>query len=29
MTEGHGPIRLCRADERDTILRIVNAAAEA
>jgi GNAT superfamily N-acetyltransferase len=29
MTAGQGPIRRCRLDERDTILRIVNAAAEA
>jgi GNAT superfamily N-acetyltransferase len=29
MTAGHGPIRRCRPDEGDAILRIVNAAAEA
>lgn len=29
MTAAHGPVRRCRPDERDTILRIVNAAAEA
>jgi len=29
MTAGHVTIRPCRGDERDTVLRIVNAAAEA